>query len=80
MFNWSESEYSVVSFFMENFILGGLSMLVILPVKVGLMLAVAVSVAARLDAVRMAISSRAACLLMLFPYNNEVVFVIKGFL
>jgi hypothetical protein len=60
--------------------LGGLSMLVILPVKVGLRLAVAVSVAAMLDAVRMAMSSKAALLLMLFPYSNGIVFVIKRFL
>jgi len=60
--------------------LGGLSMLLILPVKVGSRLAVAVSIAARLDAVRMAMNSRAARLLMLFPYSNEVVSMIKGFL
>ena len=80
MLKWSESEYKVVSFFMENFMLGGLSMLLILPVKVGLRLPVAASIAAMLDAVRMAMSSRAARLLMLFPYSNGVVFVIKGFL
>ena len=59
--------------------LGGLSMLSI-PEKVGLRLAVAVSIVARVDAVRIAMSSRTARLLMLFPYSNEVVFVIKGFL
>ena len=66
MFKWSESEYNVVSFFMENFMLGGLSMLSI-PEKVGLRLAVAVSIVARVDAVRIAMSSRTARLLMLFP-------------
>jgi hypothetical protein len=51
-----------------------------IPEKVGLRLAVAVSIVARVDAVRIAMSSRTARLLMLFPYSNEVVFVIKGFL